>query len=111
MKTKILSFVALFMFLNFTVPNEKKMEKFDVKGGNCDECQNHIEKAALTVEGVFMSHWNSETKELQVIFDDSKTKLDAVEKAVAKAGNDTPNYKATDEDYNKLPECCKYERN
>ena len=30
--------------------------------------------------------------------------------AVAKVGHDTDMHKATDEAYNKLPSCCKYDR-
>lgn len=110
MKTKILSTVVLILFSVITVFATDRAGIFKVKGGDCDDCKMHIEKAALAVEGVSMSHWNSGKKELQVIYDDSKTKLEEIKKAIAKAGNDTPDFKAKDEDFNKLPDCCKYNR-
>jgi hypothetical protein len=51
-----------------------------------------------------------ETKELTVVFDDEVTTLDSVEIAIARGGNDTPNYSAPEEAYGALPECCQYER-
>ena len=36
------------------------------------------------------------------------TDTDKIEVAIAEAGHDTPNYKASDEVYNALPEGCKY---
>ncbi len=110
MKTKVLSISFLLMLRTFTLLAGNKMERIEVKGSNCNECKTHIEKVALDVEGVSMTHWNSETKELQVIFDDTKTSVEKIEKAIAKGGNDTSNFKASDEDFNKLPDCCKYER-
>ena len=111
MKTKILSITVLFVFIAFTLNAMDTTDTFKVKGGNCNDCKEHIESAALNVIGVSMAHWNSEKQELRVIFDDSKTNLDDIEKAVTKAGHDTSHYKAKDVDFNKLPDCCKYERN
>ena len=111
MKTKILSIAVLFVFGAFTVLAADTTDTFKVKGGDCNECKKDIESAAVNVIGVSMAHWNSEKQELRVIFDDSITNLEDIEKAVAKAGHDTSDYKAKDEDFNKLPECCKYERN
>ncbi len=110
MKTKMLSFLVVLMLGAMTVFAVNKTEKIEVKGGNCLECKVHIEKTVLKVDGVLQANWDMKTKQLEVIFDDSKTTMTDLEKAVAKGGNDTPKQKATDEDYNKLPDCCKYER-
>ncbi len=110
MKTKILSLTSLIMFGFLTVVAENKIETFIVKGGDCDECKMHIEKSALLVYGVSIADWDKESKKLQVVFDDSKTNVDAIQKAIAEKGNDTPNHKAGDEAYDRLPQCCKYER-
>ena len=40
-----------------------------------------------------------------------KASLLDVKKAVAKVGHDTDEVKATDEEYDNLHGCCKYERN
>ncbi len=88
---------------------QAKTEKFEVKG-NCGMCENRIEKAAKSVEGVSSADWNQETKILEVAFDESKTTVHKVQMAIAKVGHDTPMHKASDEVYENLPGCCKYER-
>ncbi len=110
MKAMILGFITLLVFGTFSLLAETKMKRIELNGGSCYEFKTHIENAALTVDGVSMAHWNSQKNELQIIFDDTKTKLKTIEKAIAKAGIDTPDFKATDEDFNKLPDCCKYKR-
>jgi len=109
MKTKVLSLVAIFMLGAVTVFAGNKTEKFKVYG-NCGMCQNRIEKAAKSIDGVQSADWNKETKMMKVTFDDSKTDVHKVEMAIAKVGHDTDMHKATDEAYNKLPSCCKYDR-
>jgi copper chaperone CopZ len=109
MKTKVLSLVALFMMGAFTVFAANKTEKIKVKG-NCGMCESRIEKAVNKVNGVAKADWNKETKMLEVTYDEAKTSSDKIEIAIAKVGHDTPNYKAKDEVYNKLPGCCKYDR-
>lgn len=84
-----------------------KTESIKVKGIN-DSCKERIEKAAKSVDGVSAADWNLETKMLTVTFDDAKTDIDKIEMAIAKVGHDTPNHKADDEVYNKLPDDCKY---
>lgn len=110
MKTKVLSLFTLLMLTTFAVFAANKTEKFEVKGGNCEECTKHIQKNALSVEGVTSATWDAETQKIEVVFDDTIISVDKIEEAIAKGGNDTPNHKATDEAYNKLPECCKYKR-
>lgn len=110
MKRKGLSFLFVFMLGVFTVFAADKTESVKVNGGDCDECKTHIETSAIAVEGVSAAEWDAEAQKLTVTFDDETTTLDAVEKKIAEAGNDTQNYKASEEAYNALPDCCKYER-
>jgi len=109
MKTKILSMVALFMFGALAVIAANKTESFKVYG-NCEMCKARIEKAAKSVDGVSVADWNVETKMLALTFDDSKTDVHKVQEAIAKVGHDTDMHKSTDEAYNKVAGCCKYER-
>jgi copper chaperone CopZ len=109
MKTKVLSLVALFVMGAVSVFAGNKTEKIEVKG-NCGMCETRIEKAVKAVDGVSAADWDKETKKLAVTFDDTKTNLDKIEVAVAKVGHDTPHHKASTEVYNKLPDCCKYDR-
>ncbi len=75
--------------------------------GNCNMCKTRIENAAL-IKGVKKAVWDKHKHQLIVIYDANKTDIDKVQKAIAKAGHDTPKYKASDEVYNKLPKCCAY---
>ena len=109
MKTKVLSLVALFTMGAVSVFAGNKTEKIEVKG-NCGMCESRIEKAAKAVEGVSKADWDKETKQLEVTFDDAKTSVNKIEVAVAKVGHDTAHQKASDNVYNKLPDCCKYDR-
>lgn len=109
MKTKILSLTALFILGTISVFATNKTEKIEVKG-NCGMCESRIEKAVNGIDGVSKADWDKKTKKLEVTFDDAKTSVDKIEVVVAKAGHDTPHHKAADDVYNKLPDCCKYER-
>jgi len=109
MKTKILSIVALVMFGAIAVFAVNKTESFKVYG-NCEMCKARIEKAAKSVDGVSVADWSVETKMLALTFDDSKTDVHKVQEAIAKVGHDTDMHKASDEAYNKIAGCCKYER-
>ena len=86
-----------------------KTEKFEVKG-NCGTCKERIEKAAKSIDSVTTADWNEETEILEVTFDNSKTDVNRIQMAVAKVGHDTEMHKASDEVYNDLPGCCKYDR-
>jgi membrane fusion protein, copper/silver efflux system len=76
--------------------------------GSCEMCKDRIENAARSIKGTISASWNISTKKLSIGFDSTVTSLDAVQKAIADAGHDNSIYKATDEAYNKLPECCLY---
>jgi len=78
--------------------------------GNCDLCKERIEKAAKSVNGVSSAVWDVKTKKIQVEFNATRTNPDAIQKAIAKVGHDTEKFKATNEAYNKLPECCLYRK-
>jgi mercuric ion binding protein len=73
-------------------------------------CKARIEKAAKSVEGVQSADWELKTKMITVKFDPAKTDLHKIHMAIAAAGHDTDMHKASDEAYDKLPACCKYDR-
>ncbi len=109
MKNKMLSLASMFLIGTMTVFGQAKTEKIEVKG-NCSMCEKRIEKAANSVEGVTNAQWDKETKILAFTMDSNKAKTAHVHNAVAKAGHDTNEVKATKETYDKLPECCQYDR-
>jgi mercuric ion binding protein len=78
--------------------------------GNCEQCQNRIQKAAFSVKGVKSAFWSIETQNLVFTINEEKTTVAAVKKAVAKVGHDTDSEKASVEVYDALPGCCQYQR-
>lgn len=110
MKTKIYLILAM-MFIGIISlsAEETKTEKFKVYG-NCGMCETRIEKAVNAIEGVASAEWDSETKMIEVTFEESKTDLNIIHKAIADVGHDTELYTAKDEVYDRLHGCCKYDR-
>lgn len=78
--------------------------------GLCELCKERIETAAKGVEGVSSAMWDIEKKELHLNFNPHQTNLDAISKAIAKAGHDTDRDKADQAAYDALPDCCKYRK-
>jgi cation transport ATPase len=109
MKTKVLSLVSIFLLGTMVLFGKDKKVEFLVNG-KCEMCEKRIEMAALADSGVSKADWNKETKMITVTLDDSKTDMDKVGAAIAKVGHDTKTNKASDETYNSLLDCCKYER-
>lgn len=99
---------SLFMVASFFATAQTKSEKIKV-AGECGMCKTKIEKAAKTA-GATYAVWSDDTKELSVKYNSSSSNAAKIQKAVAAVGYDTEKFKATDETYNKLHSCCKYER-
>ncbi|WP_299711029.1 cation transporter [uncultured Tenacibaculum sp.] len=78
--------------------------------GNCGMCKNTIEKAVNSIDGVTSAEWDKLRKEINVSFDESKTNLDVIHKAIADSGYDTDKTTGSEDAYNNLPGCCKYDR-
>lgn len=96
--------------LSFTVQaQESGKNTIEVKG-LCGMCEKRIEKAAMAVKGVRSIEWSAEKQSMDLYINPKKTTTLEVEKAIAKAGHDTANVKATKEDYDNLHSCCKYDR-
>lgn len=111
---KDLTVLFVFIFFGFASvitaqeATEKTTTEFKVFG-NCGMCEKRIEKA-LNVEGVDSADWNKETKMATVVFNQNKISEEQLHKNVAEVGHDTKMYKAEDEVYAELPNCCKFER-
>lgn len=108
MKTIKIIFFALFVIAAQTGIAQVKTEKFKVSG-ECGMCKNKIEKAAKTA-GATYALWNENTKELTVKYNSESANKARIQQGIAQTGYDTPGYKATEEAYNSLHACCKYER-
>jgi cation transport ATPase len=111
---KNLILIAMITFLGFSAQAQtKKNKNFKYAtevNGNCEQCKKRIEKAAYSVPGVKMANWDINTHQLSVILNEEKSSPADLNKAIAKVGHDTKEVKATQEDYDNLHSCCKYER-
>lgn len=111
MKSQFLLFFSLLLFSFSSIAQDKKTEiSEDIKvWGNCGMCKSRIEKA-VKAAGVTSASWSSDTKMLSVKYNSDKLSNAKIQKAIAAVGHDTQDETATDEVYNKLPGCCKYDR-
>lgn len=80
--------------------------KYNVRG-NCEQCKKRIETAAY-LKGVRYADWDVDSKILSLKYDSTKTSVSVILQSVAKSGHDADTFVAKDEDYNRLPKCCKY---
>lgn len=76
--------------------------------GICGMCKKRIEDAAYG-KGVKFAEWDNTTDLLVISYRSDKTTLEEIEKRIAAAGHTTEHVAAKREDYDSLPECCKYE--
>jgi len=114
MKTSfVLTIIAVFVIGGLVFPpsiTANKTEKAEFKVfGKCGMCKARIEKAART-DGVISAVWTESTQILRLEYDPMTITLATIHKNIAKVGHDTELEKADDAVYDKLPECCKYER-
>lgn len=109
MKTfKFFLFSTLFIVLAQAGFAQEKTEKIKVSG-ECGMCKSKIEKAAKSA-GASYALWDVNAKELTVKYNSTSSNSAKIQQSVAAVGYDTEKVKATDEAYNKLHACCKYER-
>ena len=87
---------------------QMQTETFKVSG-NCEMCQRTIEGTAKA-SGAKLANWDGKKDQLTVTFDPNKITLDQIKKNIAAVGYDNDGYKADDKAYEKLPDCCQYDR-
>ncbi|MFC6102257.1 heavy-metal-associated domain-containing protein [Olivibacter domesticus] len=108
MKSIRFMLVAIMAIIGTAVYGQEKTTSFKVYG-NCEMCKKRIEKAA-NIEGVSKATWDVDSKMMTVAFDSGKVNDKDIQKRIAQIGHDTQNFSAKDVTYNKLPECCQYDR-
>jgi len=112
MSKKTLLIIAI-LFIGVSTQAQKKNKNakitFEVNG-ICEMCKERIEKAVLKTKGVKFCSWSIETHQLSLIMDERKVDELTIHKNIAAVGHDTKKIKATDEAYNNLHSCCKYDR-
>lgn len=106
---KIFSSILLCCAIATTSFSQKtKTETFQVSG-NCGMCEAKIEKAAKAA-GATYADWNKDTKIIIVKYSSTSSNLAKIQKSIADAGYDNVGVKSTNEAYDKLHACCKYDR-
>lgn len=108
MKTRKIIFFLILLSIAFAGFAQTKKESFKV-AGECGTCKKKIEKAAKTA-GASYAVWNTDSKIITVKYAANSTDKSKIEAAIAGAGYDTPDVKATEEAYKSLDDCCQYER-
>ncbi len=108
---KIITVLFLFMIIAVSAQEKSKSKLVEVKvSGQCEMCKARIEKAAFKVKGVKSAEWHVDDKILHLIINEHKTDVLTVQTKMASVGHDTEAIFATDDAYNGLHNCCKYER-
>lgn len=111
MKTiKFLS-IAFLSIISFQFASAQTFSKSEIikVNGNCGQCKKHIESSALKA-GATAANWDKKTKFLEISYDPAITNSAKIETAIADAGYDTQDVKASDSAYKKLDDCCQYDR-
>jgi len=83
---------------------------FKVYSGDCKDCRKSIEKVVSKLPGVESVEFNLRRNMLTVVYDPIEITPKGIKEQVSKAGFDTDTTKATKEAYDKIPDCCKYDR-
>jgi mercuric ion binding protein len=78
--------------------------------GTCEMCKHRIESSINKLPGIWSSYWDVSSKTLMVTYDRSKVSPSMIEKLVCAEGHDINSITALANVYNKLPECCHYQR-
>jgi len=77
--------------------------------GNCNMCKSIIESAG-NKKNVVKVNWDKDSKTAILFFNSKITNEDEILKRIALVGYDNEKYLAPNSAFEKLPECCKYER-
>ena len=110
MKTiQILSIIVACLTMSFAAFSQKvRTETFTVSG-ECGMCKKKIESAAKQA-GATEASWSPQTKVMKVTYNAGIGNVGNIKQAIANVGYDTPGYRAPDDVYNSLDECCQYKR-
>jgi mercuric ion binding protein len=101
--------VTLFSTNTIAFPLHFETTSFKVSG-NCVMCKKRIESALIGNAAIKSVDWNVKTKIVKVEYNPHSISLEKIHQLIADAGHDTDKVKANQSIYNKLPDCCQYDR-
>ena len=115
---KKIIFIFSLLMIGFSAQSQEVKKKKNAKvsfevDGICGMCKKRIETAALKTKGVKFAIWNVKTHQLNVIMDERKTDVLAIQKNILAVGHDVVGFneiklEATETAYNTVHPCCKY---
>ena len=109
MKAQKIVLLGLFLSI-FSISFAQTAKKETIKvWGNCGMCKKSIESSAKKA-GATKADWNTETKVLTVSYNAKSSSSKKIQEAIAASGYDTQDFTAPKEAYDKLHECCQYDR-
>lgn len=109
MKTITTLFLGAIFFtlMSFT---GKEVKTLEIKTSTvCEMCKERIERELVFEKGIKAVKVDLTAKTVTVKYRTDKTNPEAIKKAVSKLGYKADEIAATEEGFNKLPECCKAE--
>lgn len=79
--------------------------------GNCGQCKDRIEESVMRLKGVKTAEWDKNTEMITVVYKPKKQNEEALHSAISTAGHSTDKMECNKENYDDLPDCCKYDHN
>lgn len=107
MKKYILALLALCFSASIYAQTPRTITTSFHVSGICGLCETTIEKA-MDVKGVVVADFNLDNNVLTVTYKPKKITEDQLHALLNEVGYDTEKSKATEEQYAKTHECCKY---
>ena len=95
---------------NYKLDGPFTITKIFKVNGVCEMCRHRIENAILKSDGIWSANWEEGSKTLVVKYNKLKTDPDKIQQVIASVGHDTNKFKAPDNSYAALPDCCHYTR-
>jgi periplasmic mercuric ion binding protein len=108
---KRLLYVALavigFSFSSGAQTKAVQTVKISTPSVQCDMCKTRIESTLKRYDGVLSANVNYKKKETTVKYISERINEETIKTAIANAGYDANEIKATEDAYKTLPKCCK----
>lgn len=109
MKNTILKMVLGFLCLISSLVYAQKTQDFSVSGA-CGMCKKRIENTAKKA-GATQADYSVELQKLTISWDENITSSSEILKQIADIGHDNEQFRASEEAYHTLPDCCHYKEN